>query len=219
MSDLTLIVGNKNYSSWSLRAWLALKYTGAPFQEIRLPLGTPEFRATLARYSPAGKVPALVHGAVRVWDSLAICEYLAEAFPAAKLWPADTGARALARAICAEMHAGFPALRQNMPMNLRRAIPGRALAADTGADIARVSAIWNDCRRRYGAAGPLLFGRFTIADAMYAPVALRFVTYRVPLDPVAQAYVDAVCALPATQEWIAAARAEAETLPQFEVAD
>jgi glutathione S-transferase len=162
-------------------------------------------------------VPVLQHGALTVWDSLAICEYLAEAFPAFELWPKDDAARAVARSVSAEMHSGFQALRQHLPMNIRSSFPGRDVTPEVQADINRVMAIWRDCRTRFSEGkGDFLFGRFTIADAMYAPVATRFRTYRIELEREADAYCDAVMALPAMQEWIAAARNEPMVVEQFE---
>ncbi len=209
MSELTIYLGNKNYSSWSLRAWLALKQTGAPFREVIIPLDGPaKATAAIAEHSPSGKVPALRHGSLVVWDSLAIVEYLAEAFPAARLWPADAAARAMARSVCAEMHSGFASLRSQMPMNVRRAPFACARTPEVDADVARIQAIWRDCRARYGARGPFLFGELGAADAMFAPVATRFRTYGVPMDEVATGYVEAVYALPAMVEWLAAAARE-----------
>jgi glutathione S-transferase len=218
MCQLKLVIGNKNYSSWSLRPWLVLKQAQIPFEEIRIALYTPGMRENIRAYSPAGKVPVLVDGTVTVWDSLAICEYLAERFPDARLWPDSREARALARAISAEMHAGFAALRQHMSMNCRRSLVGRGKGTGVREDIARIEAIWNDCRTRFGAGGDMLFGRFSIADAMFAPIALRFQTYGVELPGAPGAYAKTILALPAIQEWMAAARAEKETIPQFEPA-
>ncbi len=217
--DLTLVIGNKNYSSWSLRPWLLLKQAGIPFTEIRIPLYVGDWRERVLKHSPSGKVPVLEHGPVKVWDSLAICEYLAEQFPEKQLWPADAAARAEARSVSAEMHSGFQALRQNMFMNIRRRLPARGRTPEVAADIGRITAMWNGCRRRYAAGGPFLFGRFSIADAMYAPVALRFQTYEVPVDGAAGEYLRTLLALPALQEWIAAAHAEKESIPQYEPAD
>ncbi len=217
MSRLTLVIGNKNYSSWSLRAWLALKHTGATFDEVRIPLFTPTARAQILRHSPAGKVPVLHDGDVSVWESLAICEHLAERFPATLLWPEETAARALARTVSAEMHAGFATLRDAMPMNCRAHLPGKGRAPGVQDDIDRITALWRDCRERHGAGGDMLFGGFTIADAMFAPVAARFVTYEVDLDPTSRAYVDAVWSLPAIEEWVAAARAETERIEHEEI--
>ena len=214
MADLTLVVGNKNYSSWSLRPWLAMRQAGIPFDEVRIALYQPGSKARLLQYSPAGKVPVLIDGPVTVWDSLAILEYLADKFPQCRLWPEDRAARAHARTISAEMHAGFARLREHMSMNLRRSLPGRGRTPEVDAEIGRITRMWLDCLGRYG--GPFLFGAFGAADAMYAPVAGRFTTYGVALPPPCQRYVGALLALPALQEWYAAARAEAEVLPQFE---
>ena len=217
--DLTLVIGNKNYSSWSLRPWLVLKQAAIPFTEIRIPLYAGDWRERLLKHSPSGKVPALEHGAVKVWDSLAICEYLAEQFPEKQLWPADATARAEARAVSAEMHSGFQALRQNMFMNIRRHWPKRGRTPEVAADIERITAMWNDCRRRHAAGGPFLFGRFSIADAMYAPVALRFQTYEVRADAAAGEYMRLLLALPSLREWVAAAHAEKESIPHYEPVD
>jgi glutathione S-transferase len=208
MADITIYLGNRNYSSWSLRPWLALKQTGAAFDEEVIPLSEPTTRSTVLRFSPSGRVPALKHNELTVWDSLAICEYLAETFPQAKLWPEDKAARAVARAVSAEMHSGFAALRDHLPMNMRSSFPNRGVTPDVQADINRITAIWRDCRKRFGEGGPFLFGGFTNADAMYAPVVSRFRTYKVELEEEAQAYTDAVWALPALQEWLTAAKNE-----------
>jgi glutathione S-transferase len=217
--DLTLVIGNKNYSSWSLRPWLVLKQAGIPFTEIRIPLYVGDWRERVAQHSPSGKVPVLEHGAIKVWDSLAICEYLAERFPEKQLWPADTTARAEARSVSAEMHSGFQALRQNMFMNIRRRMPTRGRTPEVAADIGRITDMWNDCRRRYAAGGPFLFGRFSIADAMYAPVALRFQTYAMELSGAAREYARTLLALPALREWVVAAQAEPESIPHYEPAE
>ena len=214
--DFALVIGNKNYSSWSLRAWLALKQADIPFREIRISLYTDKSRAEIEKYSPSGRVPALRDDGVTVWESLAIGEYLADKFPHRQLWPADPAARALARAVSCEMHAGFSALRSHMSMNCRKHLPGKGRTPEVLKDIERIAALWNDCRARFGRGGDFLFGRFSIADAMYAPVALRFVTYAVDLDPVSAAYVKTLSALPAIRQWIADARAETEVIPQFE---
>jgi glutathione S-transferase len=203
-----LVVGNKNYSSWSLRAWLAMKVFGMPFRELRIPLYGPQSKGEILKHSPAGKVPCLVDGDVSVWDSLAILEYLAEREP--RLWPADPALRARARCVSAEMHSGFPHLRQHMSMNIRKRHPGKGRTPEVLAEIARIVSIWSECR------GLFLFGGFGVADAMYAPVVLRFRTYEVELPPACRAYADAVLALPALQEWMRDAERETETLPQFE---
>ncbi|MGQ9371358.1 glutathione S-transferase family protein [Azospirillum sp. ST 5-10] len=212
MTDFTLVLGNKAYSSWSLRPWLALRHLGASFDEVVIPLRRPDTKARILEHSPAGKVPVLKHGGRTVWESLAILEYLAELFPGAGLWPDEPEARARARAVAAEMHAGFAALRKALPMDLKERHPGLTFAADVQADIARVQAIWRDARDRFGDGGPFLFGRFGNADAMYAPVVTRFATYGVTLDPVCRAYADAVLALPALRDWTAAARQEPWTI-------
>jgi len=213
MGDIAIVIGNKNYSSWSLRGWLALKGTGVAFEEILIPLlRQPTTRSELRQHSPSGKVPVLKHKGTIVWESLAIGEYLADVYPAAKLWPADLAARAHARAVSAEMHAGFVALRTNMPMDMRASHPGRGLTAEVQSDIDRIGAIWRECRERYGRGGPYLFGDFTVADAMYAPVASRFTTYGVGLDPVCEAYRKTVMEHPALETWYAAARREPWTI-------
>jgi len=215
MSALVLVVGNKNYSSWSLRPWLAMKVLGLEFEERRVSLYVPGAKEMLLGHSPAGKVPILIDGERKVWDSLAILEYLAESYPS--LWPAPPAARALARSISAEMHSGFAALRQHMSMNIRKRHPGKGRTPESLADVARIVGMWSDCRARFGAAGPFLFGAFSAADAMYAPVVLRFRTYAVELPAPCRAYADAVLALPALGEWIDAAGRETESLPQFEM--
>jgi glutathione S-transferase len=217
MSELTLVIGNKNYSSWSLRPWLVLKQIGIPFSEIRISLYGTEAKEKILSHSPSGKVPVLHDGDITVWDSLAICEYLAERFPQQQLWPAQPSARALARAICAEMHTGFTDLRQHMNMNIRGHFPGKGMTLEVAQDIERIQAIWRDCRARFGDAGPYLFGAFSIADAFFAPVVLRFVTYVPALDEDTQAYMKTLLELQALQEWIAAGRAETETIQAFEL--
>ncbi len=216
MRNLVLVIGNKAYSSWSLRPWLLMKQVGIAFEEIRLSLYADGAKQKILHYSAAGKVPVLKDGALTIWDSLSICEYLAETFPDKRLWPSETAARACARSISAEMHSGFPNLRTQMPMNVRREITGGARTAEVRAEIARIETIWNDCRNRHGANGPFLFGSFSIADAMYAPVVSRLRTYGVALTGPADHYADAMHALPAMQEWIADARAETEFNPQYE---
>jgi glutathione S-transferase len=218
VSAFTLVVGNKNYSSWSLRGFLAARCAGVPFDEVLVRLSQPGTKRQLLQHSPAGKVPALKHGDRVIWDSLAIIEYLAEIRPEAGLWPADAGARAHARSIAAEMHAGFSALRAAMPMNLRKSLPGRGRGRDVEDDIERICALWADCRARYGSGGPFLFGDFCAADVMYTPVATRFRTYAVALDDVCQAYVDAVLARPDYLDWHAAALEEPWVIPEDEIA-
>lgn len=216
MSALTLVIGNKNYSSWSLRPWLFLKHAGIPFAEIRIPLHTRETRERIAQYSLSGRVPVLLDGAVRVWDSLAICEHIAERFPEAHGGPAEQQARAIARSVATEMHAGFSALRAELPMNCRARRSGVVPSSTARTDIERVISIWRTRRETFGQEGPWLFGTFTIADAMFAPVALRFLTYGVELPDVAREYVSTVNEHSAIREWIQAARDETEVIEEEE---
>lgn len=214
--SLSLIIGNKKYSSWSLRPWLFLRHHDIEFQEVRIPLYQAGSKAEIQRYSAAGKVPVLWDGELPIWDSLAILEYLAERFPQTQGWPEDFAERALARALAAEMHSGFMALREHCGMNVSRTPAAKALPDAAKADAARIDAIWRECRQRYAERGPWLFGRFTIADAMFAPVALRFQAYALPHGPESRDYIETVLAEPAMQEWLTAGRAETEVLPQFE---
>jgi glutathione S-transferase len=201
---LTLILGNKNYSSWSLRPWIAMTVAGIPFEEKVIPLYEPDSCEQIVRYSPAGKVPVLIDGDQRVWESLAILEHLADKFPDAKLWPADTGARSHARVIASEMHAGFVALRRACPMNMWLPPKPRPQSDEVMAAVARIEALWRDSRARFGNGGPFLFGAFGAADAMYAPVVARFYTYGIAVSDTARAYMEAVMALPAWAAWCAA---------------
>lgn len=205
---LTLFIGNKRYSSWSLRAWLAARLTGEPLREEMIWLRQPDTRARIQAVSPAGKVPILRHRGHSVWDSLAIGLYLQRQFPAAGLLPEDPAAAALALSVVAEMHAGFAALREQMPMDLIARKPGAGRTPAVAEDIARIQAIWEDCRGRFGQDGPFLFGRPSLADCFYAPVATRFVTYGVVLSPTAAAYRDAIEAWPLFREWAAPAAGE-----------
>jgi len=216
MADLHITLGNKRYSSWSMRPWLALKATGLPFTEDVFCLGSDEMNDWLAANSPNRKVPLLQHGDLKIWDSLAIIEYLAELAPEAGLWPQDRAARAIARSVSAEMHSGFQPLRQSLGMNVARTFPGFAVPEAAQADIDRLQAIWAECRKNYGAGGPFLFGAFSAADCMYAPVVTRFVTYDVKLTPESQAYVDAMLAQPFVAEWIAAGKAEPWVVEKYE---
>jgi glutathione S-transferase len=205
---MILVIGNKNYSSWSLRPWLALKVFGFEFDERRIPLYGPGSKEAILKHSPAGKVPVLIDGPTTVWDSLAILEYLAE--KNRKLWPVDPAERARARSISAEMHSGFPNLREHMSMNVRKRYPGKGRAPEALVELERIKAIWNECRK------PFLFGPFSAADAMYAPMVLRFRTYEVELPRAGRAYMDAMLELPAMQEWIAAAERETESISAFD---
>ena len=219
MSALTLVIGNKNYSSWSLRPWLVMRQAGIPFEEVRIPLYRTDTLDKLRAWSPSGLVPLLRDGELKVWDSLAICEYLNERFPEHRLWPADPAARAVARSVSAEMHAGFTGLRGAMCVNIRARYPDKGRTPECLKDIERILALWADCRARFGAGGDFLFGRFGIADAMYAPVVLRFQTYGVGLEGVARDYADAILALPALRAWVADALAETERIGMFDIYD
>ncbi len=205
---LKLVIGNKNYSSWSMRPWVLLRQAGIAFEEIQLWFDDAAQVIGIEAWSPTRQVPVLLVDGVPVWDSLAICETVAELFPEKQLWPEDKRARQVARSICAEMHAGFRQLRSAMPVNIRASFPGKGMSAGVQHDIDRIVAIWQSCREQFGGQGQMLFGRFTVADAYYAPVVMRFMTHAVALPAAAQTYADAVRVLPAVQEWMAAARAE-----------
>jgi glutathione S-transferase len=207
--SLTLIIGDKRYSSWSLRAALALELAEAPYRELQIALDRADTRVRILEHSPSGKVPLLKTAEGPVWDSLAIAEYLAETFPEAHLWPRGQYARALARSLCAEMHSGFVALRTHLPMDLRRDEAPAQIPAEAQADIRRICALWADCRERFGQDGPFLFGHASLADAFFAPVAARLRSYRVELPEVAAAYVETIYQWPAFQRWYQAAQVEA----------
>lgn len=213
-----LVIGNKNWSSWSLRPWLAMRRAGIPFEEINVQLRQPDTKAEILKYSPSGHVPLLIDGAFKVWDSLAILEYLADAHPEKGLWPSDRKARALARCAAAEMHSGFMPLRRTCSMEILASNPMEDVPEDVGADVRRIVALWKECRSRHGNGGPFLFGSFTAADAMYAPVASRFQTYLPDLerfgdDGTASAYVAEVLSMPEIAEWIEGARAQVAAAP------
>lgn len=213
----TLIIGNRNYSSWSLRPWLFMRHSGIDFVTEMVPLQTERFAERVGALSPTQKVPLLLDGAIKVWDSLAICEYVREHFKVADAWPREPEARAMARSVVAEMHSGFAALRTAMPMNIRRAPqPLAVVDEDVARDIERVIGLWQDCRARFGSSGEFLFGRFGIADAFFAPVTARFYSYAVPLDGAAKAYAEAIRSLPAMREWREAATAEVERIEKYE---
>ena len=221
MADFTLVIGNKNYSSWSLRGWLMVKLAAVDFEEIVVPLDLPDTQPTIRKHSPSGRVPVLLHRGLPVWESLAIGEYLNELRPEAGLWPASLAARTHARAISTEMHAGFLDLRSNMPMNIRASFPGKGMTPAVRADIERITGLWRDCRKRFGGAFPrddgFLFGTFGGADAMYAPVVTRFRTYGVKLDSDSEAYCTAVLAHPTMKEWVDAARNEPWLIAKYEL--
>ena len=206
---LTLIIGNKNYSSWSMRPWVAMTAFGIPFQEVRVLLDQQDTATKIAEYSACGRVPVLLAGEMTIWDSLAICEYLAEQFPDKHMWPQDVAARAMARCVCAEMHSGFTGLRTDMTMNIKASLPGRGRTAAAQADIGRISEIWEECLSRFGH-HQFLFGEFSIADAYFAPVVMRFRTYGVSLAPALNAYCERVQAHPAVARWLTEALAETE---------
>ena len=215
--SLTLVIGNKNYSSWSMRPWLALKANGIAFEEVLIPLYTGDAdKRRILGFSQSGKVPALIDDDITIWDSLAIIEYAAERFPQKHLWPHDRASRAHARSISAEMHSGFAALRNECGMNLHRPVGVKSLSENARADVARVQQIWSECRERYGRTGPYLFGAFSGADAMYAPVVHRFRTYAIEVTPSARDYMDAMISLPAFQEWTSAGLAETLVIEKFE---
>jgi len=214
--QLTLVIGNKNYSSWSMRPWVLLRNLGIAFEEVRLRFHSDEWNAQIARRSPSGLVPVLWRGEIAVWDSLAIMETLHEWFPGKGVWPADGEARAFARSAAAEMHAGFRDLRAHMPMNIRASHPGKGMTAQVRANIERIEAVWTVARSRYGAGGDFLFGDFGAADAMYAPVVMRFATYGVPCGEVARRYCEAVRATPGVRAWVEGALAETEFVAEDE---
>lgn len=214
MAALTLVISNKNYSSWSLRPWLVLKQAGLDFNEIWIPLDTPHTHKEIRRYSPSGKVPVLLDGDLTIWESLSICEYIAENF-VPDLWPKEHDARAVARSISHEMHAGFMNFRQQMPMNCRTRYPREGMKPGVQSDIDRIISMWRYCRENYGVHGEFLFGHFTIVDAMFAPVISRFITYDVKLEPFEQGYVDTIWSLPAMQEWVEAAYHEPEPIMPY----
>jgi glutathione S-transferase len=213
---LTLVIGNKNYSSWSLRPYLVLRTFGVPFEEVRILLDTPHFQQDVARWAPNLRVPALHDDDLVIWDSLAICEYINERYLDGRGWPADVAARAQARSAAAEMHSGFTALRKQLPMNMRRTPDNYRWDAAADNDIARVQALWRELRDAHGQGGPFLCGTFSIVDAMFAPVVSRFLSYGVPMDATAQAFADAIQSLPAWAEWRDAGFAELEYLEDTE---
>jgi glutathione S-transferase len=214
-AGLTLVIGNKNYSTWSMRPWVAMTAFNIPFKEVNVTLDRPDTANLIAKYSSSGRVPVLLAGETAIWDSLAICEYLAEQFREKNMWPLDVVKRALARSVCAEMHSGFGDLRSAMWMNIRADFHGKGRTPGAQADIGRICEIWEDCLAHSGP-HDFLFGDFSIADAFYAPVVMRFRTYGVSLAPALQAYADRVTAHPAVAQWIAGALAETESAPRYD---
>ena len=221
MADFTVVIGNKNYSSWSLRGWLMARIANIEFEEILVPLDLPETQPTIRKHSPSGRVPVLLHRGLAVWESLAIAEYLNDLKPEAGLWPAAEAARAHARSISAEMHAGFVDLRNNMPMNIRASYPGKGRTPQVRADIERITGLWRDCRKRFAGAAPkdegFLFGTISAADAMYAPVATRLRTYGVKLDSDSEAYCTAILGYPPMKAWIDDAKNEPWLIAAYEL--
>jgi len=209
-APLTLVIGNQNYSSWSMRPWVLMRQLGIPFDEVKLRFNSAEWEAGIARWSPSGLVPVLWRGEQSVWDTLAIMETLAEWYPGHGVWPADPAARAYARSACAEMHAGFRDLRSSMPMNIRSAHPGKGMTPATRANIDRIEHLWGEARKRHGQGGPFLCGTFSAVDAMYAPVVMRFATYAVPLAAESARYCEAMRAAPGVRAWVEAALQEKE---------
>jgi glutathione S-transferase len=222
MAEFTVVIGNKNYSSWSMRGWLMARIAGIEFEEVVIPLDLPETQPAIRKHSPSGRVPVLLHRGLAIWESLAIAEYLNDLKPEAGLWPSSAAARAHARAISAEMHAGFAELRNNMPMNIRASYPGKGMTPGVRADIERITGLWRDCRKRFAGAfqkdDGFLFGMFGAADAMYAPVVTRLRTYGVKLDSDGDAYCNAVLAHPAVKDWIDAAKHEPWLISAYELA-
>ena len=214
-SPLKLVIANKRYSSWSMRPWLVLKAFGVAFEEIVIPLGRDDTSLQISHYSAAGRVPVLLAGEIAVWDSLAICEYLAEQFPEKAMWPTDVAARAMARCICAEMHSGFSGLRSAMWMNIGAKFRGKGRTPEAQSDIGRISEIWETCLSHFGH-HQFLFGEFSIADAYFAPVVMRFQIYGVSLAPALQAYVERVAAHPAVAQWIADALVETIRVAKYD---
>lgn len=216
MSSLEIVIGNKAYSSWSLRGWLAVKLSGRPFTEVRIPMYTEQWEKRIGGLSPSGRVPVLRDGGIVVWDSLAIGEYIAETYPGSVGWPEDHRARAAARSVAAEMHSGFAHMREEMPFNCRAKIHGLRFSPHAAEDAERAQTIWRDCRATYGSGGPWLFGAFSLADIAFAPVVLRFLTYGMPLGPLESDYAEAIYAHPAVREWCEGADAEQEVIEQYE---
>ena len=221
MADFTVVIGNKNYSSWSLRGWLMARIASIEFEEILVPLDLPETQPTIRKHSPSGRVPVLLHRGLAIWESIAIAEYLNDLKPEAGLWPAAAAARAHARSISAEMHAGFVDLRNNMPMNIRASYPGKGMTPQVRADIERITGLWRDCRKRFAGAAAkdegFLFGTISAADAMYAPVATRLRTYGVQLDSDTEAYCTAILGYPPMKAWIDDAKNEPWLIAAYEL--
>jgi glutathione S-transferase len=213
---LKLVIANKAYSSWSFRPWILLRHFEIPFEEIVIPMARAETRAEMMVYAPTGKCPSLHDGDIAVWDSLAIVEYIAESFPAVAIWPKDRAARAYARSLAAEMHSGFTGLRSHLPTVFRRAVQKRELTPEAEADLARIEAAWAEARQKFGAGGAFLFGDFSAADAMFAPVVERLRAYDAPVGAATRAYMEAMMALPAWRDWVAGAQAEPWRIEKYD---
>ena len=211
-----LIIGNKNYSSWSLRPWILMKQIGIPFEEVRIPLFEKGYKDEILKYSPSGKVPALCSGSLTVWDSLAICEYVAEVYPEKKCWPEETTARSMARSVSHEMHSGFFEIRNTLPMNCRKQIELNEIPLELQSEIDRICEIWRSCRQLFSNEGNFLFGQFSIADAMYAPIVLRFKSYGIRVGEREGAYMKAMMSLNSLREWVAEAVNEKESIPEYD---
>jgi len=216
MSEFTLVMANINYSSWSVRPWLVMKHWEIPFDQIVIPLRNETTANEIAKYSPSGKTPLLIHNDLKIWDSLAICEYLADIFQERMLWPLDIKARSMARSISAEMHSGFLALRKTLNCNCRAKNRSVDVSPEIQADIDRITSIWRDCRKRFADHGDFLFGQFSIADAMYAPVVSRFTTYGIKVDDASRAYMNTIWSLPEMKEWLTLSQAEPYTIEAYE---
>ncbi len=213
---LKLVIANKAYSSWSFRPWILLRHFGIPFEEVVIPMAQEDTRATMLLYAPTGKCPSLHDGDIAIWDSLAIIEYVAESFPTLAIWPKGPAARAHARSLSAEMHSGFTGLRSHLPTVFRRVVKKRELTPEAAADLARIEAAWAEARQRFGAGGAFLFGDFSAADAMFAPVVERLRAYDAPVNVATRAYMETMMALPAWREWVAGAEAEPWRIEKYD---
>lgn len=211
-----LIIGNKNYSSWSLRPWILMKEVGISFEEVRIPLFESGYKSEILKHSPSGKVPVLCTGSITVWDSLAICEYVSELYPEKSCWPDDIASRAMARSVSHEMHSGFFEIRNSLPMNCRKQTEMDKISRELQSEIDRVCEIWRSCRHLFSKEGNFLFGEFSITDAMYAPIVLRFNSYGIKVDDISGDYMETMMSLSSMQEWVAEAAKEKESIPEYD---